>query len=164
MSYFSTNKKEWYNLEELNLSGTQSGGTSLNIPTTGTWTTLARFDREDVNLDFILYRSAIQEDGTLSNFIGASGTSTLSLRVLPPDSNIGLTILDNIHAGTDGSSITIVQSDFTPSRYIPRGTLLQGKVTGVPLAETTGTNNRLYMHFAFTHRGHNPQITNICDY
>lgn len=164
MSYFSTNKKEWYELVDLNMSGTKSGGTSLNIPTTGTWTTLARFDNEDINLDFVLYRSAIQSDGALSNFNGADGTSSVSLRILPPGSNIGLSIFNNIEAGTDAASISVVQSDFTPSRYIPKGSLLQGRVSGVPLAETTGTNNRLYLHFAFEHKGYNPTITNLCDY
>jgi hypothetical protein len=164
MSYFSSNKREWYELDGLNLSGTQSGGTSLNIPTVGTWTTLARFDNEDINLDFVLYRSSIQEDGSLSSFIGASGTSSVSLRILPPNSNLGLSIFNNIVVGTDAESISIVQSDFTPSRNIPKGSLLQGRVTGVSLAETTGTNNRMYLHFAFEHRGHSPQITSLVDY
>lgn len=164
MSYFTSNQKEWYELSNLNLSGTKSGGTGMNIPIVDTWTTLARFDNEDIDLDFVLYRSAIQEDGVLSNFLGAGGTSTVSLRILPPDSNIGLTIFNNITAGTDGNKITVVQSDFTPSRSIPKGSLLQGRVSGVPLAEVSGTNNRTYLHFAFEHNGVNPKITSLTDY
>jgi len=164
MSYFSSTQKEWYELSNLNISGTKSGGTSLNIPTIDTWTTLARFDNEDIDLDFVLYRSAIQDDGVLSNLLGAGGTSTVSLRILPPDSNIGLTIFNNITAGTDGNQVSVVQSDFTPSRSIPKGSLLQGKVSGVPLAEVAGTNNRMYVHFAFEHKGVSPRITELTDY
>ncbi len=164
MAYYTSRKQEWYELSDLNLSGTKSGGTSMNLPTIDTWTTLARFDNEEIDLDFILYRSAIQEDGVLSNFVGASGTSTVSLRILPPSSNIGLTLFNNVVVGTDVAQVSIVQSDFTPSRNIPKGSLLQGKVTGVPLAETTGTNNRMYIHLAFEHRGLNPQITELTDY
>jgi hypothetical protein len=162
--YFSTSKKEWFELDNLSLSGTKSGGTSLNIPTVGTWTTLARFDNEDINLDFVLYRSAIQDDGALSGFKGADGTSVVSLRILPPNSKLGLSLLNNLSIGTDSTAISVVQSDFTPSRTIPKGSLLQGKVTGVPLAETTGTNNQVYLHFAFEHRGHGPELNSLVDY
>jgi len=164
MSYFSSTQKEWYELSNLNMSGTQSGGTNMNIPTAGTWTTLARFDNEDIDLDFVLYRSSIQEDQELSNFVGAAGTSTLSLRILPPDSTIGLTIFDNVVVGTDTVQVGLVQKDFIPSNRIPRGSLLQGKVTGVPLAEITGTNNRMYIHFTFEHKGVSPKIVELVDY
>lgn len=164
MSYFTSRRKEWYELDGLNLSGTRTGGTDLNIPTVNTWTTLARFDNEDIDLDFVLYRSALQEDGALSNFIGAGGTSTVSLRILPPSSNIGLTLFNNILIGTSAVSVSTVQSDFTPSRSIPKGSLLQGRVTTAELAEVTGTNNRIYLHFAFEHKGQSPKITNLCDY
>lgn len=164
MGYFSAQKQEWFELDNLNLSGTKAGGTNLNIPLEDTWTTLARFDNEDLGLDFILYRSSIQDDGTLSNFIGATGTSTVSLRILPPNENTGLNIFNNVVIGTDAETVSIVQADFTPSRYIPRGSLLQGRVSGSELAEVDGTNNRMYLHFAFTHRGVAPRITNLTDF
>lgn len=164
MTYLSHNEKEWYELSALNLSGTQSGGTSLNIPTVDTWTTLARFDRGDVNLDFILYRSSVQDDATLTNFNAADGTSSVSLRILPPNSNQGMIVINNLTIGTDAEIVGLVQSDFSPSRAIPRGSLLQGKVSGVPLVETTGTDNRMYLHFAFEHNGYNPSITDLTDF
>lgn len=165
MNYFSSKQKEWYELSDLNLSGTRTGGTDMNISTVDTWTTLARFDNEDIELDFVLYRSAVQDDGVFSNFIGVDGTSGLQLRILPPDSNIGLTINNSaILIGTDVAQITTVQSDFNPSRLIPRGSLLQGRVADVELAEVTGTNNRLYMHFAFEHNGVSPKITQLTDF
>lgn len=164
MGYFTSQRKEWFELDNLNLSGTQATGTNLNIPTVDTWTTLARFDNEDISLDFILYRSSIQDGGTLSNFIGATGTSTVSLQILTPEENTGLSLFDSVVIGTDAETVSIVQSDFTPSRYIPKGSLLQGKVSGSELAEVNGTNNRLYLHFAFTHRGVSPRITPLVDY
>jgi len=164
MSYFTTRTNSWYELDGLNLSGTKTGGTDLNIPTIGTWTTLARFDNDDIDLDFVLYRSALQEDGTLSSFIGAGGTSVVSLRILPPNANIGLTLFNNVTIGTDALSVSTVQSDFTPSRSIPKGSLLQGKVATAELAEVSGTNNRIYLHFAFEHKGQSPKIVNLCDY
>jgi hypothetical protein len=164
MSYFSSKKNEWFELANLNFSGTRTGGTDLNLPTVDTWTTLARFDNEAIDLGSVYYRSGIQTDGQLSNFVAAGGTSTVSLRVLAPDSNTGLNIFNTVVVGTDASQVSIVESLNEPARHIPVGSLLQGKVSGVELAEVTGTNNRMSLHFSFTHRGIDPQLTNLTSY
>lgn len=164
MVYNLSKSNSWYNLSDLNLSGTKATGTSLNVPTINTWTSVARIDNEDIDLDFVLYRSAIQEDGRLSNFKGCLGTSAIQMRILPPSSKTGLEILSGVSIGTDVTTIGIIQSEFTPSRSIPVGSLIQVKLTGVPLEEVTGTNNRLYLHMAFSHKGVSPQITDLTKY
>jgi len=115
MVYNLSKSNSWYNLSDLNLSGTKATGTSLNVPTINTWTSVARIDNEDIDLDFILYRSSIQEDGTLSNFKGCLGTSAIQMRILPPASKTGLEILSGVSIGTSLTSIGIIQSEFSPS-------------------------------------------------
>lgn len=162
--YYTSQEQSWYQLPNLNLSGTKSGGTNLNIPTTGKWTTLARIDNDDIELDFALYRSGIQDDGTLSPFTGASGTSVISMRLLPPKHKTGLDIFSLVSVGTSPTPVGIQQVEFTPSRSIPVGSLLQAKVDGVKLEDTTGTNNRMYVHLAFTSKGSFPKLTDLTDF
>lgn len=165
MGFFTSIKNGWYELNDFNLSGTGSGGLDYDLKTVGTWTSVARFDNEEVDLNCITYRSAIQEDGAIAYFkpSDATGTSLLSLRILPPNSNVGLSIFSDLGL-TGTSQIGVTEANFIPSRSIPKNSLLQAKITGEELEQIAGTNNRLHIRFNYTYSGVDPQITSLLDY
>jgi hypothetical protein len=163
--YFVSNRQSWFELDGLNLSGTAAGGTQYDIPTVGTWLSVAKFSGDEIDLSYCVYRSSIQEDGQPSLFVSGdpTGTSYLNLRILPPGKKIGLSVLNNIgFLGT--SQLSTTQVEFSPARNIPAGSLLQAHINPFTLQQFTGTNNKLYLQFNFTSRGSDSVVTSLLDF
>lgn len=163
MGYFSSTRNGWYELNDFNMSGTAPGSLNYDIDTIGTWISVARFDNDDVDLSSITYRSAIQSDGVTSLFTPTEGTATLSMRILPPGSNIGLAVFTDVGL-TGTGAIGVTEANFIPSRNIPRNSLLQAKIGSYETVDFSGTGNRLHLRFNFAYNGVDPQITSLLDY
>ena len=66
--YFSSNKQGWYKLDQVNLS-------TENLSEYDTWIDIARIDNDSIDLEFILLRSAYDENGELIQIETELGTS-----------------------------------------------------------------------------------------
>jgi len=164
MGYFTSQRNGWYELNDFNLSGTGAGGLSYDLPTVGTWTTVARFDNDEIDLKSIIYRSDIQDNGSLSNMVTSTGgTALLSMRILTPGEKVGLSLFSNLgFSGTQ--SLYITEANFIPSRSIPRNSLVQAKIENYPLEQISGTDNKFYLQFNYTYRGVDPQLNSLLEY
>jgi hypothetical protein len=168
MGYFTSSRNGWYELNDFNLSGTGGadvGSVDYDINTIGTWITVGRFDNDEIDLKSVIYRSAIQEDGVTSLFTLGDPTNTakLSMRILPPGSNIGLGVFTDLSL-TGTAAIGVTEASFIPARNIPRNSLLQAKITVDKTRDFTGTNNRMYLQFNYEYRGVDPQLTSLLEY
>ena len=154
--YFSSKKQGWYKLDQVNLN-------SDNISTFNTWIDVARFDNDEVNLEFLLLRSAYDENGDLIPVETTKGTTaTLSFRLIQPNSIAGKVFIDSLIAPASPTVLTPLQTDWEPPLTLPNGSKLQ-----VKLHENADFNTfktaKFYFFFAFLYTGTNPKITYLLD-
>ncbi len=154
--YFSSQRQGWYKLDQVDIS-------SVNISTYDTWIDVARFDNDNIDIEFILCRSAYDENGDLIPLETMNGTSaSFSFRLIQPNSVAGKTFIDNLVLSGSATALTPLQIDWEPPLAIPQGSKLQVKLHA-NLDLNTFKVAKLYFLFAYLYNGTNPKITYLLD-
>jgi hypothetical protein len=149
MSYFSSYKQLYFDLDQVSL-GTESIGTNA----LGSWLDLAVFRNGMFSVDSWQYRSAKGTSGSLLPLTpsGTGGTASLSLRIVDPNGNL-VTNLLSTQAFT-GTAATLLLTEFDTSRFVQPGSKIQVKVDGT----TFGSGSNIFIRTLFKSLDTNPVI------
>jgi hypothetical protein len=149
MTYYTTQSNRYEEVDQIDLSSTVIPTASL-----GTWIDLIKLDDATFLLDHITYRSALDSAGALYTFQSTTGNSFLSLRLVNPNGDQQVVILNAQTITTTPAAITL--TEFDTSRFALPGSKIQVMVTGQPISTTGG---KLFIRVAFSTGDISPKVT-----
>ena len=154
--YFSSNKQGWYKLDQVNLS-------TENLSVYDTWIDVARIDNDAIDLEFLLLRSAYDEEGELIPIETEKGTTaTISFRLIQPNSVAGKVFIRDLSVVGTPSELGPYEVNWEPPLKLPVGSKLQVKLNSNSDSNTFKTA-QLYFFFAYLFTGTNPKITYLLE-
>lgn len=149
MTYYTTAQTRYNEVDLIDLSSTVIPTASL-----GTWIDLIKLDDATFLLDHITYRSALDTTGTPYTFQSTSGTAALSLRLVNPNGDQQVVILNAQSITTSPAAISL--TEFDTSRFALPGSKIQVKVATQTISTVGG---KLFIRIAYSTSDISPSVT-----